>query len=215
VQLASVIALFFHLLFVLTLVRIGAQPALPPFVYLAGFVPVAILATATQGNLFGTDRGSTITALTAAVRARTYCRLRLVTSFMWGLVILLAGWIVGVTAMGIRFLPLALLQLALFVILSATGAVLSVLSPSSRSYDRATAQTMSVTALAALNVVSIVFILASTKLLSSVPDFSARMSVAIVSAAIAVAAEIAAVFWIGDLFESRRDTMIDTLRENP
>src|SRR5665213_1577050 len=88
VRLATGIALVFHLGSILTLIRRDGKGVVAPFVYLSGFIPIAILATVTQGNLFGTDRGSTITALTAPVHTKTFCRLRIAASMLWTLAVL-------------------------------------------------------------------------------------------------------------------------------
>lgn len=214
VRFATAIGLVFHLLSTLTLIRLGGRD-IASFVYLTGFIPIAILATVIQGNLFGVDRGGTLTALAMPVSLKTFCRVRFVAALSWTLCTLLIGWLVGVIWRGVAFLPVVLLQLAFVFLLCAIGEMLSALAPSSRTYTRTTGQTMSTAALVPLSVVSLLGISGASKLLTSGITIDKQAILAAACMITALAIEIASVVVIGNLFESRRDQIMNALRENP
>jgi len=215
VRLATGIGFVFHLLSTVTLISLSGRRDIAGFVYLTGFIPIAILATVTQGNLFGVDRGSTLTAFATPVCAKTFCRVKLVVALLWTLGTLLTGLVAGLTVIGLRFVPVALLQIAFAFLLCAVGGMLSVFAPSSRAYARTTAQTMSVTTLVPLNVVSLLGIGGASKLLTSVNEIDIQVILASACMLTALLMEIASIVFIGNLFESRRDHIMDALRENP
>lgn len=215
VRFATAVGFVFHLLSTFTLIKLIGKGNIPPFIYLAGFVPIVILATVTQGNLFGIDRGSALTAFVTPVRARTFCRVRLVVAMCWTLGTLLMGWILGMVVIGERFLPIILLQLGFCLLLGATGGMLSVFAPSSRSYARTTGQTMSVPTLVPLNAVSLLGIGGVIKFLRLGNDLREQTTLAAICALILSLLGVVAVVAIGVLAESRKERIMDALEENP
>jgi hypothetical protein len=215
VRFATAVSLIFHLLSTFMLVRLAGRPDASGFAYITGFVPCVILSTVTQGNLLGVDRGSTLTALATPARTKSFFWTRLVVALLWTLTTLLAGWIIGLGAMGARFAPVVLMQMAFAFLLCPAGGILSVLAPSSRAYSRATGQTTSVTVLVPLNVVGILGIGGAIKLLSSAGGVGRQTAVAAACVAATLAAGALAVVAAGNVFESRRDRVLDALRENP
>jgi uncharacterized protein YneF (UPF0154 family) len=215
VRFATAVGFVFHLLSTFMLIRLGERRDIAGFVYLTGFIPVAILATVTQGNLFGVDRGATLTTFATPVAGKTFSRLRLFVALLWTLASLLVGWIVGVTVIGPPFIPVLLLQLAFAFLLCSVAGILSVYVPSSRAYARTTGQTMSVTTLVPLNLVSLVAIAGAIRMISPVDEVGTRTILAAVCAVATLLLSVAAFVFIGNLFESRKESIMDALKENP
>jgi hypothetical protein len=215
VRFATAVGLVFHLLSTFMLIRLGERRDVAGFVYLIGFIPVAILATVTQGNLFGVDRGATLTTFATPVSGKTFSRLRLLVAQSWTLATLLIGWIVGVTVIGPPYIPILLLQLAFAFLLCAVAGILSVCVPSSRAYARTTGQTMSVTTLVPLNLVSLLGIAGAIKLISPVEEVGKRTTLAAACAGVTLILSVAVFVITGNLFESRKESIVDALKENP
>jgi hypothetical protein len=215
VRFATAVGLTFHLLSTLMLVRLGERRDVGGFAYLTGFIPIAILATVTQGNLLGVDRGATLTAFATPVRAKVFSRVRLFVALWWTIATLIAGWIVGLRAIGSSFIPVLLLQLAFALLLCSVAGPLSVYVPSSRAYARTTGQTMSVITLVPLNLVSLFAIAGAIRLVSPVDEIRSRTAVAAACAVATLLLSAAAFVLVGNLFESRKESILDVLKENP
>jgi hypothetical protein len=215
VRFATAVALLFHVLCTLMLIRLAERRDIPAFAYVIGFIPIAILATVTQGNLFGVDRGATLTALTAPVRGRTFSRLRLSVALLWILAVLVPGWLIGSIVIGRGFVSIVLMQLAYAFVLCAVGGVFSVFAPSSRAYTRTTGQTMPVTTLVPLNVVSLLAMTGAIKLISVLDKSGKGAMLAIVCVIVAFVLSAVAIVFVGPLFEARREQIVNVLKENP
>jgi hypothetical protein len=209
------VGLIFHLSSTLMLARLGERRDVGGFVYLTGFIPIAILATVTQGNLFGVDRGATLTAFATPVPGNVFARVRLFVALWWTIATLIAGWIVGLTAIGSSFIPVLLLQLAFAFLLCSVAGLLSVYVPSSRAYARTTGQTMSVITLVPLNLVSLLAIAGAIRLVSPVDEIRSRTTLAAACAAATLLLSAAAFVLVGNLFKSRKESILDVLKENP
>lgn len=215
VRFATAVALLFHLLSTSMLIRLGDRQIIAAFVYVIGFVPIAILATVTQGNLFGVDRGATLTALALPISARTFSRLRLSMALVWTIAVLVPGWLVGLIVIGPRFLSTVLIQMAFAFTLCAVAGIFSVFVPSSRAYPRTTGQTMPVTTLIPLNVVSLLGMAGAIKLISLLNNAEKGTALAVAVVIPTFLLSTAAVILVGPLFESRREQIVDVLKENP
>jgi hypothetical protein len=215
VRFATAVGLLFHLLCTLMLIRLGERQDIAAFVYVTGFVPIAILATVTQGNLFGVDRGATLTALALPVSARTFSRLRLSVALLWTLAVMVPGWVVGLIVIGPTFVSIVLMELAFAFVLCAVAGIFSVFAPSSRAYARTTGQTMPVTTLVPLNVVSLLGMAGAIKLISLLNKAEKGTMLAVACVIATFLLSVAAIFFVGPLFETRREQIVDVLKENP
>jgi hypothetical protein len=213
VRFVTGIGVVFHLLSTLLLLRSRNATQVPEFVYFLGFVPIVILATVTQANTFGTDRGATLTAFCSPIAPERYCRGRAAAAVAWSLTTLAPGWLLGLAFARSRFAPVLLLEFAVMLVLAVAGEMLAVLAPSSRSYTRMVGQTMSLSVQVPFNLVSLAAIVAASRFLAG--SAGHRAVIAAACTALALLLWLVAQPMAGRLFRARREAILNVLRLVP
>ena len=190
----------------------GPRPS--AIIYLLAFVPVVVLTTVTQANLFGVDRGASMAALAGPLMLSELVRIKVTTALFWTGGILAIGAAVVFPMLGSQHLRLLLLQAGLVFLLAAAGSLCSVLFPASARNDRIAAQTTPLAVTVLLNTLMVAWASGSLALLASVSNTGSG----VIAAALAAGA---ALIWraclkrVNELAASRREQIAHALREAP